>query len=149
MAVAKLKRFVLLKRDGEWERRESCERKRLLEAYARELEMAARRKESASEAIGRNVEELLRTEFSIAEGTDLVRRLEGGDLLRIDVVHHDKRGTRRDVQSTVVALRDSNGRLKGTLGVLRDITERKRAEQDREHYLAQIEEANEAKDLFF
>jgi PAS domain S-box-containing protein len=47
------------------------------------------------------------------------------------------------------ALYDAQGRLISILALVRDITERKRAEEEREQHLAAIEEANEAKDLFF
>jgi len=47
------------------------------------------------------------------------------------------------VSTTKMPLRDAEGRIIGTFGITRDITERKRAEEQLQRYAAELERANE------
>jgi signal transduction histidine kinase len=48
----------------------------------------------------------------------------------------------------LVAVRDPDGKLSGFVKVVRDLTERKRAEEQRDELLQQLQQANQAKDRF-
>jgi len=60
-----------------------------------------------------------------------------------------KDGTVFPVELRTILARDAAGRPAAMRAIVRDISDRKRAEAERERHLAAIEEANEAKDLFF
>src|SRR5207247_2274265 len=52
----------------------------------------------------------------------------------------------RSYLSTKAPYRDATGRIVGVIGITRDVTERQRAEEERERLLAVAEEANRSKD---
>jgi PAS domain S-box-containing protein len=83
----------------------------------------------AGEVVGRPIVEVLQTEY---DGTTreavLQAALETGEY-RGEVRQRRKDGSPVPIESTVRALRDANGRPMGLVGVNRDITERKRAEE--------------------
>ena len=54
----------------------------------------------------------------------------------------------RSYLSTKAPYRDATGRIVGVIGITRDVTERQRAEEERERLLAVAEEANRSKDQF-
>jgi PAS domain S-box-containing protein len=62
---------------------------------------------------------------------------------------NDSQSTERWLMSRGKPARDGVGRVVSYTGIVVDITERKEMERDRERHLAQVREANEAKDLFF
>ncbi len=84
---------------------------------------------SAEEAIGQNADALFRAEFIGITREQAMSRLlaEGGTVL--ETIHYDRQGQQLWVQSRVSAIRDDQGAFVGTLGLLRDVTERHRAEQ--------------------
>jgi PAS domain S-box-containing protein len=66
---------------------------------------------------------------------------------RIEETHVDADGSYSLVETIKTALHDRDGRLAGTVGIARDITERRQAEEDRVARQA-AEEANQAKSDF-
>jgi PAS domain S-box-containing protein len=96
------------------------------------------------EALGRPVDELLRTVFIEAPPADSLEVLRRGGSVRCVTIHHAKDGAPRQVQANVVGLRDELGTFSGTLGVLRDVTEQRRLEEDRRSALEAARE-NEAR----
>ncbi len=83
----------------------------------------------AGEVIGRPIVEVLQTEYDrTTREAVLQTALETGEY-RGEVRQLRKDGSPVPIESTVRALRDANGRPMGLVGVNRDITERKRAEE--------------------
>ncbi len=54
-----------------------------------------------------------------------------------------KDGIKKHVETSVSLMRDKNDQPVGFRGILRDVTERKRAEEDRERLISELEEAQE------
>jgi PAS domain S-box-containing protein len=71
-----------------------------------------------------------------AEFVDLMRReLEGETVAGFETIRMRKDGSRVDVSLSVAALRDADGEISAMVGVIEDISERRRAEQDRQRAL--------------
>ena len=83
----------------------------------------------ADEVLGRDADELFRTEFVSLSREEALAQLMGTGTAQTEVVHQDRHGQRRNVRGNVVLLKNARGDVTGTLGVLRDVTERKRAEE--------------------
>ena len=83
----------------------------------------------AEEVLGRPASEVLRTEFPGAERSAAIGAAVGAGNFHGEVVQYRKDGTAIHVESKVIALRDGGGRTTGYVGVNRDITDRKRAEE--------------------
>lgn len=89
----------------------------------------------ASEMVGHSITRLIPPERPNEE-TDILKRLRGGERVdHFETIRVRKDGRRIDVSVTVSPVRDSNGRIIGASKVARDITERKRAESEREALL--------------
>jgi len=70
------------------------------------------------------------------EFADLMRReLAGERIAGFETTRMRKDGSRIDVSLSVAALRDADGEISGMLGVIEDISDRRRAEQDRRRAL--------------
>jgi PAS domain S-box-containing protein len=105
----------------------------------------------AEQIFGYAVEEVLGKPLSLiappgqtGEPSQLLARVLGGE----GVVHHEtvrarKDGTIIDVSLTVSPMRDGAGNVVGASAIARDITERKRAEAERERLLVLEREQNE------
>jgi PAS domain S-box-containing protein len=93
---------------------------------------------TAEEILGRHAREV-----ASYEGDQSRLRLEGslleGDRTRSELTPYRKDATRVEVEMVAVAVRDDRGQVVGYLGVHRDMTERKRAEEERQQSLRQIE----------
>jgi PAS domain S-box-containing protein len=70
------------------------------------------------------------------EFADLMRREFAGERIAgFETTRMRKDGSRIDVSLSVAALRDADGEISGMLGVIEDISDRRRAEQDRRRAL--------------
>jgi two-component system CheB/CheR fusion protein len=109
----------------------------------------------AEEVIGRPVTLLLPPERIREEGQILERLLDGERVERLETVRVAKDGRRIDVSVTVSPVKGQDGRIIGASKIVRDITDRKLAEEamktardSAEHAKAAAEQANRAKDHF-
>jgi PAS domain S-box-containing protein len=98
-----------------------------------------------AEALGRKVPELLRDEYGPAQSRAWVlAELEREGRSELAVRRHRKDGTPLDIEATVVARRDGAGNLLGYIGVYRDVTERRRGEEENARLYARLERSAEA-----
>ena len=110
---------------------------------------------TAAEAIGRSIS-LIIPEDRRSEEDDVIARIRRGERVDyFDTVRKTKDGRLVDVSITVSPVRDSTGRIVGASKIARDITERRRVEEERRQLLARerrarevAEAANRAKDEF-
>jgi len=118
---------------------------------------------AAERTYGFTKEEALGSPMSIVTPPELAGQLQeildklrsGQQVEHLETVRIRKDGTRLDVSVTISPIRDEAGEIVGASTVARDITERKRAERERELLLMreqsarlQAEEANRLKDEF-
>ena len=110
---------------------------------------------SAAEAVGRNIVEVTPTEESRAQSLDIMTRLAAGESWSGEFQVRRRDGTRFPAQVTDTPILDAGGQLVGIVGVSVDITERKRADAERNELLkreraarAEAEEASRLKDEF-
>jgi PAS domain S-box-containing protein len=80
------------------------------------------------EAIGKSSHELLRTEFPVPFEEIALQRREGS--WEGELVHRKRDGTKVTVASAWTTLRNAQHKFTGWLEINRDVTERKRAEED-------------------
>ena len=83
---------------------------------------------TAAEAIGQSVEMLAPPEMR-EEQRASVRRLEVGERITLETIRVTKTGSKLDVSITISPIRNPEGQIVGTSKIIRDITERKRAEE--------------------
>ncbi|MDD1743794.1 MAG: PAS domain S-box protein, partial [Methanomassiliicoccales archaeon] len=96
---------------------------------------------AATEAVGRFFQALIVPPEGADEFTrslDAIRRGEG--VQHVETVRHRKDGTRVDVSATHSPIRDASRRIIGVSTILRDITERKRLEQELREHQEHLEE---------
>ena len=110
---------------------------------------------SAEEAIGRHITLIIPTERHGEENEVLTRVRRGEKLDHFETIRRAKDGREVHISLTVSPVRDASGRIIGASKVARDITERKRAEEERERLASlersarrSAEEANRLKDDF-
>jgi PAS domain S-box-containing protein len=84
---------------------------------------------SADEAIGRQLGILVPAERH-GEERELLTRAAAGELVRVQTTRVRKDGERVQVAITLSPIRDPDGRVSAALGITRDITALKRAEQE-------------------
>ncbi len=84
----------------------------------------------ASEALGKKGPKLMRTEFIGVDQSEVFRTLNERGEWRGELFHYGKDGKQIRIESSSIMLRDQKGQIKGYLAVNRDITERKRIEQE-------------------
>jgi len=70
------------------------------------------------------------------------RIMQIGQTQRLDEPLIDHSGQEHWIETIKSPIRDADGRVVGTVGIARDITERKRAEQDLARYAQQLEQVN-------
>jgi len=104
------------------------------------------------ELVGRNVlDTIIAKKDRDKIVSDMAQTLEEGDALGVrayTLVARD--GREFDTEFSTAVLRDSSGNIINFVGVARDITERKRAEKERERLLAELEDkSKEMKQLLF
>ena len=110
---------------------------------------------TADEAIGKNIKLIIQPERWGEEDEVLARIRRGEKVDHFETVRRAKDGRLLNISLTVSPIMDAQGRIVGASKVARDITDRKRGEEERERLLAsekearqQAEEANRLKDEF-
>src|SRR5215208_4043191 len=83
----------------------------------------------ADEALGRRVYELIPTDYSDEQLAEALRELSETGRRRSEGIRYRKDGTPVYAEVLTIALRGERGQITGYLGIHRDITERKRAEE--------------------
>jgi PAS domain S-box-containing protein len=99
---------------------------------------------TANEIIGRNVSVLTPEGFEYELATIRDRVVENGESLVLDTIRRRKDGGLFDASVTVAPVLNANGDVIGTARVLRDATDRRRAEAERERLLVAERAAREA-----
>jgi PAS domain S-box-containing protein len=84
----------------------------------------------AGEVLGQNGLELIRTEWPAAETEEMRRTIAEVGHWRGEATQQRKDGTRIPVEVSSMVLRDPSGRITGYISLNRDISERKRAEEE-------------------
>jgi PAS domain S-box-containing protein len=110
---------------------------------------------SAAEAIGQHITLIIPPERH-AEEDDVLSHIRRGEKIdHYETVRQTKDGRKLDISLTVSPLKDAQGRIIGASKVARDITLRKRSDEERERIMAReeaarrtAEEANRLKDDF-
>lgn len=95
----------------------------------------------AEEVLGRNGVEIVRTEFPGVDPEEMRLMIAEADAWQGETTQARKDGLRIPVEVASMVLRDQSGRIKGYVSVNRDITERKRAEAERERLFEQVRES--------
>jgi PAS domain S-box-containing protein len=94
---------------------------------------------TAAEAVGRHIS-LVVPEDHAVELEEIMSRLRHGERIEhVETVRVTKRGERKYVSLTVSPIRDASGRWVGASSVARDITEHKRAAEERTHLSLTVE----------
>jgi PAS domain S-box-containing protein len=103
---------------------------------------------TAKEAVGQSILLIIPADRHFEEGEVLAKIRRGERVESFDTVRRTKDGRLFDVSLTVSPIQDTNGRIIGASKIARDITERKRAEQEHNELLALTQAANRVKDEF-
>ena len=94
---------------------------------------------TADEELGRRVYELIPTDYSDEQLEEALRELTETGRRRSEGIRYRKDGTPVHAEALTIALRGEQGEITGYLGIHRDITERKRAEEALEEASRRIE----------
>ena len=101
---------------------------------------------TAAEAVGRHITLIIPDERR-AEEDDILARIRRGETLdHFETVRVTKDGRRLNISLTVSPVKDRAGRIVGASKVARDVTERRRLEDERDRLLVEAEASNRAKD---
>jgi PAS domain S-box-containing protein len=110
---------------------------------------------SADEMVGQSIRRIIPPELMAEEDEILNRLVAGQSIEHFETERITKTGQRVPVSLTISPVKDATGQIVGASKVVRDITERKQAEEERSRLLAseraareQAEAANRAKDEF-
>lgn len=106
--------------------------------------------EQFAKTSGRKVEEIIgKTDFDIWEKEfaenyrrDDLRVMQSGRRRQIEEIQHDSTGREYWVETIKTPIRNARGEIIGTTGIAREITERKRAEIEREKLITELEAKN-------
>jgi len=90
---------------------------------------------TAEEAIGKPVHFLLASENRATTSTRIIRKIQETGTFRGEIICCRKDGSEVPIEATAQTLYDRSGNPVGFLSINRDITERKRAEQQREQLI--------------
>jgi len=85
---------------------------------------------SAGEALGQHLSILGSAESEAEQAAILTRLAKGERFSNLEVARHRKDGRQVDVSLTLSPLREASGKVTGISGIIRDITERKRIEDE-------------------
>jgi len=103
---------------------------------------------SASEAIGRHIVLIIPAERRGEEAMVLARLRRGERVDHFETVRQTKDGRLIDISLTVSPVRAADGTIVGASKIARDVTDRKRSDEERTRLLREAQEANRAKDDF-
>jgi len=103
---------------------------------------------AAPEVVGRPVSLLMPPDRRDEEADILLRLRRGEQVDQFESVRITKDGQPIDVSLKISPIRNSSGRIVGASKIARDITERKRLEQERRQRLEELAETNRRKDEF-
>ncbi len=101
---------------------------------------------TAEEAVGRHITLIIPPERHPEEDQILARIRQGETLAHFETVRVAKDGRRLDISLTVSPVRDRDGRIVAASKIARDVTERRRLEDERDRLLIEAEASNRAKD---
>jgi PAS domain S-box-containing protein len=82
----------------------------------------------ASEVIGRNASEIVRSELTAEQRAETIQHLQENTVARSERLHRRRDGEPVYVEANTIALTDEQGKLTGFISVNRDITERRQVE---------------------
>jgi PAS domain S-box-containing protein len=85
---------------------------------------------SATEALGQLTHELLQTDYLGTDRSQLLQQVQTHGVWKGEVCHHHRDGHPITILVTVTWMRGAHGESIGALSLNRDISERKRAEQE-------------------
>jgi len=97
---------------------------------------------TAEEMIGRSISVLAPEGEEVQPLDRLAAAVEAGEG-RYDATRRRKDGSAIDVSLTLSAVRDASGEVVAVSAIVQDISERKRAEQEREQFMRELEVQNE------
>ncbi|MCB1556760.1 MAG: PAS domain S-box protein, partial [Alphaproteobacteria bacterium] len=101
-----------------------------------------------SEALGKNVRMIIPSNLTEEEAEIMASLSAGKRIKHYETVRIDKDGNLLDVSMTVSPLRDGEDKIVGASMVVRNITERKRAEAELMKYTMQLKQSNQELDDF-
>ena len=103
---------------------------------------------TADEMIGQSIRRVIPADLQQEEDQVLSRIRRGERVEHYETIRQKKDGTLFPISLTVSPVRDSDGRVVGASKIARDITERKRGEEERQRLLRVAQEASRLKDEF-
>jgi|GEM_PF-699134 len=96
----------------------------------------------AEEVIGKEISEVVKVEFPDLTREQVRQILQEKGFWKGEAIHYNRFGEKIYVSSSLSIIRDINGNPIGTVGINRDITEQKKAEEKLKLYAEQLELAN-------
>jgi PAS domain S-box-containing protein len=93
----------------------------------------------ANEVLGRHVSEVIRSEFTADQRTEVLRAMAETGHYRLEALHYHRDGHPINIEGTSMALRREDGQITGYVTVNRNITERKQAEAKIRQHTARME----------
>jgi PAS domain S-box-containing protein len=101
---------------------------------------------TAAEAVGRHITLIIPGERHSEEADILARIRRGESLDHFETVRVARDGRRLNISLSVSPIKDVNGRVVAASKIARDMTERRRLEDERDRLLIEAEASNRAKD---
>jgi PAS domain S-box-containing protein len=96
----------------------------------------------AEEVIGKEISEVVKVEIPGLTREQLRKIIQEKGFWQGEAIHYNRFGEKIYVSSSISIIRDSQGRPIGTVGINRNITEQKKAEEKLKLYAEQLELAN-------